>query len=177
MSESARIEAERTVPRIGRSSFLKSSLVAVVAVGFGRLPTSASASDGSKVKRFIRLSRLASGTESLPTEHAAAYLEALEADGVLKLTPSRFAELAGVTATGGPTTLAELEQSAAYKAPGGAECLRAVAAAWWSGAVPTPGGGEKVVTFSDALVWRQVHEPMTCEGATGSWSKPGRAIE
>jgi Membrane bound FAD containing D-sorbitol dehydrogenase len=91
------------------------------------------------------------------------------------MKPSEFARLAGITAKRGPATAAELERSAAYRAPGGKQCLEAIAAAWWSGTVPLPGGGQRVVTFSDALVWREVHEPMTCQGAVDSWTKPGRA--
>ena len=49
----------------------------------------------------------------------------------------------------------------------------AIAAAWWSGAVPVAGGGLAVVSFEDALVWRRVHESSQCLGAVGSWSKPG----
>lgn len=176
MSQPCSVGEEPAGARLQRAAFLKAGLVSAVAVAFGRLPTQARAATGSKVRGFIRLSRIASGVEHLPTAHAPAYLRALEAEGVLKLAPSRFADLAGITESGGPTTLAELERSPAYKAPGGPECLRAVAAAWWSGAAPTAGGGEKVITFTDALVWRQVHEPMTCQGATGSWAKRGRAV-
>ncbi|MGZ4390509.1 MAG: sugar dehydrogenase complex small subunit [Gaiellaceae bacterium] len=117
-------------PRLGRAAFLKASAVTVVAVAFGRLPSRAAAATGGKVRRFVRLSTIASGVDDLPTKHAAAYFHELEADGLLKMKPSRFAELAGITETGGPTTIPELEQTAAYRAPGGPECLRAVAAAW-----------------------------------------------
>src|SRR5262249_11408941 len=101
----------------------------------------------------------------------------LEADHVLKMKPSRFARLAGITLRSGPTTLADLERSAAYNAPGGKECLQAVAAAWWSGIVPGAGGGPKGITFPGALVWREVHQPTSCQGVTGSWAKPGRAVD
>ncbi len=107
--------------------------------------------------------------------HAHAYFAALEAHGVLRLKPSEFARLAGITATRGPRTLAEVQRSPAYGAPGGKECVEAIAAAWWSGTVPVRGGGRRVVTWQDALVWRQVHRSGDCQGATGSWARPGRA--
>ncbi|HLX19958.1 MAG TPA: sugar dehydrogenase complex small subunit [Gaiellaceae bacterium] len=162
---------------MGRAAFLRASAAGVAGLAMGWMPSAARAATGDDIDRFVRLSEIASGVPNLPKALAAQYYGWLEEDGVLEMKPSRFAALAGVTATGGPSTVAELERSAAYKAKGGPACLRAVAAAWWSGAVPIVGGGTAVISFSDALVWRQVHEPMTCQGATGSWAKPGRAVE
>lgn len=160
---------------IGRAAFLKTSLLTVAGIAFGPLPAAAAAG-GRDLHGFLRLSRMASGVQHLSPKLAGSYYTALEADGVLALKPSRFIEMVGLSGSAGPATIAELEHTEAYRTREGKECVRAVAAAWWSGVVPTAGGGQKVVTFSDALVWREVHEPLTCQGATGSWAKPGRAV-
>ena len=158
-----------------RATFLKTSLLTVVGIAFGPLPA-ATAAGGPNLEGFLRLSRIASGVHKLSPKLAGSYFTALEADGVLPLKPSRFIEMSGLAGGAGPATLAELERTEAFRTRGGKDCVRAVASAWWSGIVPTAGGGQRVITFSDALVWREVHEPMTCQGATGSWSKPGRAV-
>jgi Membrane bound FAD containing D-sorbitol dehydrogenase len=160
---------------IGRATFLKTSLLTVVGIAFGPLPSAAGAG-GNDLDGFLRLSRITSGVHNLSPKLARKYYAALEADGVLALKPSRLIEMIGLTGSAGPATLAELKRTEAFRTHAGKDCVRAVASAWWSGIVPTAGGGQKVITFSDALVWREVHEPLTCQGATGSWSKPGRAV-
>jgi hypothetical protein len=159
---------------LGRRAFLGRSLLLVGGVALARVP--ALWADSGELAAFVRLSRVASGTAALPAGLARQYLEALDA-APLHLTPSRFVRLAGFMPGPGPASLAELKTSAAYRAAGGRECVDAVAAAWWSGIVPTTGSGQRVVTFTDALVWKVVHEPTTCQGAVGSWSTPGRAVE
>ena len=129
----------------------------------------------AEVEGFIRLSQLVTGIERLPGDHAAAYLNALDAAG-LEVPPSRVVELAGFARGTGPRTLAELERSALYRKPGVRASAEAVASAWWSGMVPTA-NGERVVTFLDALAWRAqpwAQPPTECLGATGAWAKPGR---
>lgn len=159
-----------------RRSFLGGSLLVLADAALGRVP-GASAASSAGIEGFLELSRIATGVDTLPRALAPKYLQALDAAPRLKLKPSKFLQLAGYARGQGPKNLRGVEQSAAFRAAGGSECVRAVAAAWWSGVVPVAGGGEQVITFSDALVWRVVHEPMTCQGATGSWSKPGRAVE
>ncbi len=172
LTDTTRCESEAE-SKLGRAAFLRLSALSAVGLAFGHVPGAAAA--GNDLAAFVRLSRVASGVHDLPGDLARTYYAALESDAALKLKPSRFAKLAGLTRAGGPTTLAELERSPAYRHAGGRECVQAIAAAWWSGVVPTSGGGQEVATFSRALVWREVHEPMTCQGATGSWAKPGRA--
>jgi hypothetical protein len=136
------------------------------------ITTNASATD---VDGFVRLSQLVTGVEKLPREHAAAYLNALDAAG-LDVPPSHLLEMGGFTRGSGPATLAELEHSALYRKRGVRASAEAIAAAWWSGMVPTR-NGEKVVTFLDALVWRAqpwAQPPTECLGATGAWAKRGR---
>lgn len=163
-------------PRMGRGAFLAGSLIAAVQLAAGRAPRAlAGSSSGADLAPFLRLSRVASGVGGLSSTLGQTYLAALEAEGVLKMKPSEFARLAGITAAGGPSTIAELKRSDAYRALGGKACLDAVAAAWWSGIVPIAGGGQRVVTFHEALIWRETHEATLCQGALGSWSKPGRA--
>jgi hypothetical protein len=158
-----------------RRAFLRGSLLVVGGVALARIPVAAGARPSAQLEGFLEVSRIAAGAEKLPVGLAPEYLAALDA-APLKLKPSRFVELAGYGAGKGPKNLRALEQSPAFKADGGKACVEAIVAAWWSGMVPVAGGGQKVVTFSDALVWREVHEPTTCQGATGSWAKPGRAV-
>ena len=157
----------------GRRTFLRGSLLVLGGAALARVPF-ASAAPSADVDGFLELSRVATGVEKLPRGLAREYLEALDA-APLKLKPSRFLQLAGYAEGHGSKSLRALERSAAYKTAGGKECLETIVAAWWSGEVPAAGGGQRVVTYSDALVWREVHEPMTCQGATGSWARPGRA--
>ena len=172
-SDTASLDDSSTM---GRRTFLAGTVFAAVGLAVGR-GTNAFATSSSRrdIAAFMRLSKTASGVADLSPALGRKYFEALEAEGVLKMKPSEFARLAGVTATAGPSTVAGLKASPAYRARGGKECLDAVAAAWWSGTVPIAGGGQRVVTFDDAVVWREVHQSTFCQGATGSWSKPGRA--
>lgn len=163
---------ERT---LDRRAFLGTSLLVVGGVALGRVPAAFSA-PAPTVEGFLALSRVVTGVGSLPRLHAAAYLAALDAAPKLSLKPSALVHMAGYAKGQGPKTLDALEASAAYKTAGGDTCVRAIAAAWWSGLAPAA-GGDKVITFSDALVWRVVHEPTTCQGATGSWARPGRAVQ
>lgn len=127
------------------------------------------------VDGFIRLSQLVTGFEQLPKGHAAVYMNALD-DAGLKVPPSRLVAIGGFADGSGPKTVAEFRRSALYRKPGVRASAEAVAAAWWSGMVPTA-NGDKVVTFLDALAWRAQPwaEPFTeCLGATGAWAKAGR---
>ena len=138
----------------------------------GAVTTRASAAE---VDGFLRLSQLVTGVEKLKREHAAAYLNALDAAG-LELPPLRLVHMGGFIDGSGPNTLADFQQSALYRKPAGRKSAEAVASVWWSGMVPTA-NGDKVVTFLDALAWRAQPwaEPFTeCLGATGAWAKPGR---
>ena len=162
---------------VDRRSFLRGALVVVDGAALGRIPV-ATAAHPPGVDRFLDLSRIATGVNKLASGLAHEYLRALEEAPQLKLKPkpSKFLELAGYASGHGARNLSELKQSAAFKAEGGEECVGAIVAAWWSGLVPAAGGGQRVVTYSDALVWLEVHEPTTCQGATDSWAKPGRAV-
>lgn len=160
---------------VDRRSFLGGSLLIVGGAALGRIGVAEAAPRGN-IEGFLELSRVATGMDKLPRTLASKYLLALDAAPQLKLKPSEFLRRAGYANGTGPKDLRALEHSAAFRAEAGRECVRAVAAAWWSGVVPARRGDE-VITFSDTLVWRVVHEPTTCQGATGSWSKPGRAVE
>jgi D-sorbitol dehydrogenase-like protein len=132
----------------------------------------ASATD---VDGFVRLSQLVTGVEKLPKEHAAAYLNALDAAG-LEMPPLRLVQMGGFADGKGPRTLAEFQHSPLYGKRGARKSAEAIASVWWSGMVPTA-KGDRVVTFLDALAWRAQPwaEPFTeCLGATGAWAKPGR---
>jgi hypothetical protein len=173
--------------RLTRGGFLGASAAAVGGFAFAGGGTALSAPrrvgavahvrarpSATDVSGFIRLSELVTGVEKLPRDHAAAYLEALDAAG-LEVAPSRLVRLGGF-ADGGPATLAEFQRSALYRKRGVRASAEAVASAWWSGIVPTSSGG-RVVTFLDALAWRAQPwaEPFTeCLGATGAWAKQGR---
>jgi D-sorbitol dehydrogenase-like protein len=129
----------------------------------------------AEVDGFVRLSQLVTGVEKLPREHAATYLNALDAAG-LELPPLRLIHLGGFVDGSGPKTLAQFQQSALYRKLAARKSAEAIASVWWSGMVPTA-KGDKVVTFLDALAWRAQPwaQPFTeCLGATGAWAKPGR---
>jgi D-sorbitol dehydrogenase-like protein len=158
-----------------RRTFLGGALLVLGGAALGRVPV-AGADPSTKLEAFLELSQVATGVEKLPHGLAHEYLEALDAAPQLTLKPSKFLQLAGYANGHGPTNLHALERSAAFKTKAGKQCVEAIAAAWWSGMVPASGDEQRVVTFSDALVWREVHEPTTCQGATGSWAQPGRAV-
>lgn len=125
----------------------------------------------NQVLEFIGVSKILTGVDVLPHAPAQEYLEGLEAAG-LECSPIQFTEVA-YKGAGAPGDYQDLVRQGATKLPGADACMRAIASAWWSGAVPLAGGGLKVVSFGDALVWKRVHESSQCLGATGSWSKPG----
>jgi D-sorbitol dehydrogenase-like protein len=160
----------------GRRAFLGSSLALVA--GLTAAPAALARRDHRELAGFLQLSRVVTGARKLPTELAPHYLRALDAAN-LKLPPSRFVHIAGYTDGDGPASLRALQQSRTYRLRGSRECVDAIAAAWWSGVVPTANGGQRVITFSDALVWRAMpyaYPPTQCLGATGAWSWPGRRI-
>jgi D-sorbitol dehydrogenase-like protein len=179
---------ESTGRRLTRGGFLGASAAAVggfalagcggasrVRRSSGVLAAVKTRASTADVEGFIRLSQLVTGVDKLPRDHAAVYLNALDEAG-LKLPPSRLVEMGRFAEGNGPATLAEFQHSALYRKPGVRASAEAVAAAWWSGMVPTA-KGDKVVTFLDALAWRAQPwaEPFTeCLGATGAWAKPGR---
>jgi hypothetical protein len=130
-----------------------------------------------QLEGFVKLSRVVTGADELPTRHARAYLEALD-KAPLKLHPTELVDRAGYSRRRGPASLAALRRSRAFSAPGAEACAQAIAAAWWSGTVPERGGGGRVVTYADALVWQAIpwgHPPTECLGATGAWAQPGRS--
>ena len=178
---------ESTRRRLTRGGFLGASAATLGGIALAGCGSSSRA--GSKlgvkgvtrrataadVDGFVRLSQLVTGVEKLPREHAATYLNALDAAD-LELPPLQLVQLAGFADGKGPQSLAELQQSAVYRKPAARKSAEAVASVWWSGMVPTA-KGDKVVTFLDALAWRALPwaEPFTeCLGATGAWAKPGR---
>jgi hypothetical protein len=127
---------------------------------------------------FIELSRVVTGADALPTQHARSYLEALQ-NAPLKLRPSELADRVGYTRHEGPADLEALRRSRAFSVAGAEACAQAIAAAWWSGAVTERGGGQQVVTYTDALVWRATPwaRPQTeCLGATGAWARSARSV-
>jgi hypothetical protein len=161
-----------------RLAFLRVSAVTVGGLAFGGADVArgAAAPHAVELAGFIELSELVTGAEELPVRLAPRYLEALDAAG-LALPPSRLLRLAGFTDGRGPVTLAALERSAALRAKGARATVEAVAAAWWSGMVPTGDGGQRVLAYEQALVWRALPyaaPPSLCLGAVDAWSKPGR---
>ena len=125
------------------------------------------------VAGFERLSRVVTGVDDLPAGLARKYLKALDGAG-LEMKPSRLVHAAGYATGDGPQTLAELEGSSAFRAPGAKECVGAIAGAWWSGSVLSSTTAT-VVTYLDALVWRAMPyagPPSECLGVTGVWALP-----
>ncbi len=126
---------------------------------------------------FIDLSRVVTGVDELPAAVAGEYLDALEQAG-LPVAPSELVRLAGYSQGRGPATLDELEASAVFSRREARSCADAIAAAWWSGIVPTKVGETRVVSYLDALVWRTLpyaQPPSNCLGVTGAWAARGAA--
>jgi hypothetical protein len=163
---------------LNRGAFLTRSLALMGSLALVRAPFGSAAIDRTELAAFEDLSRVATGVHNLPRQHAAAYLDALNRAG-LKVSPASFLERAGYHSGNGPRTIKELTSSRTYRADGGRECIDAIAAAWWSGIVPSARHGQKVITYFDALVWRAMpfaNPPTACLGAPGAWAKPGRSL-
>jgi hypothetical protein len=172
---SGTLAAHMVEPTLSRRAFVGISLgaLAEIALGCGGIHRPPRR---EQLEGFIQLSRVVTGADTLPTRHARAYLEALE-KAPLKLGPSELVERAGYARREGPASLDALRRSRAFSADGAQACAQAIAAAWWSGTVPERGGGQRVVTYSGALVWQAIPwaNPQTeCLGATGAWARPGR---
>lgn len=156
-----------------RRTFVVGSGLAVAGlylVGCGT-STTATPPTQNQVLDFITVSRILTGVRDLPRAPAADYLMGLEAAG-LELSPNAFVA-AAFGNEGAPMSMSDLKRMGATTLPGADACMRAIAATWWSGMVPVQGGGNRVVSFSDALVFTRVHEFTECYGATGSWAQPG----
>ncbi len=163
-------------PTLSRRTFFGVSLGALAELALGCGGTHP-ASPRARLDGFIELSRVVAGAEALPKHHARAYLEALE-KAPLKLAPSELVDLAGYARREGPASMDALRRSRAFSLHGAEACAQAIAAAWWSGTVPERAGGQRVVTYTDALVWRAMPwaNPQTeCLGATGAWARAGRS--
>lgn len=158
--------------RLTRRRFVAAGLVAfggIVLPGCGSRPKRVSAGD------FAALSRVLTGEKNLPVQHAGAYLKALDAAG-LPMSASELVRVAGYDTGDGPRTLSDLKATGWIRSADAQAAAKAVVAAWWSGMVPTRAGNQAVVTYTDALVWRFVHTPSTCEGVTGVWAKPPQKL-
>ena len=93
--------------RLTRGGFLGASAAAVGGIalagcgGGGQRRAGVLAASRTKnpsardVEGFVRLSQLVTGVEKLPRDHAAVYLNALDAAG-LNLPPSRLVEMGGI---------------------------------------------------------------------------------
>lgn len=180
MSQSHCIEESSAIAEswLTRRAFLKASALAVGGFAFGGFPTAALArrQRESELDSFLTLSALVTGTDRLPRPLGHRYLEALN-EAPLAMSTTRFLRLAGFADGHGPATLAALRRAPAFRMKGGRATARAVAAAWWSGMVPTADGGRRVITHHDALVWRALpyaQPPSLCLGAPTSWAKPGK---
>jgi hypothetical protein len=158
--------------RMTRRAFVGVGIGTAAAVGvaawFGRpgqgVPSKQTQED------FLHVSRLVTGVDDLPENLGPTYLEKIDALG-LDMSASDFAKKGG-----GASSLADLEASV-LKQPGARETAEHVAAAWWSGTVPTREKTTDVVTYTDAVIWKGMPfaQPSSqCLGATGAWSHPGK---
>src|SRR4051794_24494632 len=129
----------------GRRAFLRGSVLIVGGAVVGRIPIAAAAIPSTQLNGFIELSQIVTGGDKLPRSLAHEYLDALDTVPQLKLKPSKLVDLAGYARGKGPRTLRALEHSATFTTEGARACVAAIAAAWWSGMVPTVGGGQRVV--------------------------------
>jgi Membrane bound FAD containing D-sorbitol dehydrogenase len=164
---------------LSRGAFLRLSAFAAGGLALAN-PLASIAQPGRRTELdgFVRLSRIVTGVEHLPGGLAPRYLDALN-DAGLPITPAHLVRVAGFSTDGAPSSLAELEHWAAAHHKGTQRTLDAVAAAWWSGMVPIAGGGQRVITYQDALVWKALpyaEPPSICLGATTAWSEPGRKL-
>jgi hypothetical protein len=163
-----------------RLAFLRTSAVTIVGLAFGGFAVGPAGAKPptDELAGFVNLSKLVTGAEQLPLQLAPRYLEALNSAG-LPMSPSRFVRLAGFADGRGPATLSALERSRAFERKGAKVTVEAVAAAWWSGMVPNGEGGQRVISYNEALVWRALPyamPPSVCLGAVNAWSEPGRHL-
>ncbi len=164
-------------PLMDRRKFLAVAGVGVASiylVGCGGSSSSAPAAPSlAEAQRFITVSVILTGVEHLPAAPAAAYLTALNASG-LTTTPSQFITTAFGN-EGAPESMSDLTRMGATALPGADDCMRSIAATWWSGIVTNANGTQEVVSFTDALVFTKVHAFTTCYGAPGAgqWRNPG----
>lgn len=169
---------------LSRRGFLRASAAAIGGLAlagcdFGADPTSSAdrPTTADTLAGFIELSRVVTGVDELPEAVAPDYLNALE-QAALPMAPATLVRIAGYADGLGAATLDELEASSVFARRGARACADATTAAWWSGMAPTKGGGTRVVSYLDALVWRALphaQPPSNCLGETGAWAKPGRA--
>jgi hypothetical protein len=172
-------EAPTGAQPLSRRAFLRLSAASVAAIAvLDPLAAFAAPSRRTELDGFVQLSRIVTGVRHLPAGLAPRYLDALDRAG-LPITASKFVRLAGFATESAPASLVDLERSAAFHRPGARRTVEAVASAWWSGVVPLEDGGQKVVTYQDALVWKALpyaEPPSICLGATTAWSEPGRKL-
>jgi hypothetical protein len=126
------------------------------------------------LEKFLALSVVLTGFEELNPEVGRVYLESLQANSELGMTPAELYERAGFTAETQPT-LEELNEAALFEEETARGLADKILEYWYTGVYDQPGGGEQVVaTFVDALTWQALTytKPQTiCGPKSDFWAE------
>lgn len=124
--------------------------------------------------RFLALSALLTGFESLPRAHGQIYLDALRATEEQSQALDDLYGQAGYDSESRPGSLADLEARGIFADARLRDVADAIILNWYTG-VYEGASGPEVATYTDALTWRALdytNPPSQCGGLTGFWAEP-----
>jgi hypothetical protein len=131
------------------------------------------AAAADSLDRFMRISRVLTGVPGLDEGLGRDYLAAFVRDG-------RAHELADFWDAAGfrvspPASVSDLEARGVYREPALAAIAASVTRSWYSGVFVAMDGGQRVITYVDALAWKALGYrstgSSTCGGVFGHWAE------
>lgn len=122
--------------------------------------------DSLALEKFLALSAVLTGFNELSPGLGQTYLESLQANSQMAMTPTELYEQAGFTGDSQPS-LEALNQAGIFAEEASRTLANKIIEYWYTGVYDQPGGGQQTVaTTVDALAWQALTytKPLTLCG-------------
>jgi hypothetical protein len=139
--------------------------------------TPAASTGGLALEQFLALSAVLTGFSNLNPEAGQVYLESLQANPELAMTPTELYEQAGFTGDTTPT-LETLNETGIFEDEPSRQLADKIIEYWYTGVYDQAGGEQAVATFVDSLAWQALTftKPLTlCGPEPGFWAERPQA--
>jgi hypothetical protein len=103
---------------------------------------------------------------------AQTYLNSLQAQTRLVVSPTALYQQAGFASTSPPTSLDAITSGPLFQQADVRATVDRIIQYWFTGIYDDP-SGQKVATYTDALAWQTLRygeAPTQCHGAPGAWA-------